>query len=322
MSENGKHMNRYTSSDIQKYVEGKLSAQEMHEMEKAALDDPFLADAIEGFGYISSTQSEATIKKDTEELHQRLHGRVSGKKKSSSIAFIRLKIAAVAIIILGIAGLTFNSILNKSLPKENVARFKPSNNVSDSVIQHDKATTIQTQKDSETAGNIDSSMQPASAKPKKERSRKASAKNATDKEIQETMEESEPEIRKKEIASFKKENADMAKSGEPGFRLDSIKTKPTAALEPGEALQGKVAGVEISHNRLKTLNRNFISGRVVDANNQPVAGASVFSKNKKTAALTNNDGIFKLNNSNNNPTIDVQVNSIGFQPATATLSNN
>ena len=45
MSENNYHIN-YSASDIEKYWKGQLSAAEMHSMEKAAMDDPFLADAI------------------------------------------------------------------------------------------------------------------------------------------------------------------------------------------------------------------------------------------------------------------------------------
>ena len=44
-----KNIKTFTASDIQKYHNGLLSAKEMHEMEKAALDDPFLADALEGY---------------------------------------------------------------------------------------------------------------------------------------------------------------------------------------------------------------------------------------------------------------------------------
>src|SRR4051812_27321315 len=39
----------YTARDIQQYLDGKLGPSEMHAMEKAALDDPFLAEAMEGY---------------------------------------------------------------------------------------------------------------------------------------------------------------------------------------------------------------------------------------------------------------------------------
>jgi hypothetical protein len=48
MAEQNTHIN-YSAEDIERYLKGKMSAKEMHDMEKAALQDPFLADAIEGF---------------------------------------------------------------------------------------------------------------------------------------------------------------------------------------------------------------------------------------------------------------------------------
>lgn len=39
----------YNANDIQEYLSGKLTPLQMHAMEKAALDDPFLAEAIEGY---------------------------------------------------------------------------------------------------------------------------------------------------------------------------------------------------------------------------------------------------------------------------------
>ena len=48
MAEQNAHIN-YSVEDIERYLKGKMSAKEMHDMEKAALQDSFLADAIEGF---------------------------------------------------------------------------------------------------------------------------------------------------------------------------------------------------------------------------------------------------------------------------------
>ncbi|MDB5252513.1 MAG: hypothetical protein JWP27_1682, partial [Flaviaesturariibacter sp.] len=45
--ENADHT-RYTASDIQRYHEGGLSPADRHALEKAALEDPFLADALDG----------------------------------------------------------------------------------------------------------------------------------------------------------------------------------------------------------------------------------------------------------------------------------
>lgn len=48
MANNNPHIN-YSQADIERYLQGKMTHAEMHALEKAALQDPFLADAIEGF---------------------------------------------------------------------------------------------------------------------------------------------------------------------------------------------------------------------------------------------------------------------------------
>jgi hypothetical protein len=48
MANNNQHIH-YSKSAIEKYLQGKMTHAEMYALEKAALQDPFLADAIEGF---------------------------------------------------------------------------------------------------------------------------------------------------------------------------------------------------------------------------------------------------------------------------------
>ena len=77
--DDNKNMTHYSTADIQKYLEGKLSAVEMHVMEKAALDDPFLADAIEGVQEHLKHSKAASFNADLESLEKRLQEKVAGK---------------------------------------------------------------------------------------------------------------------------------------------------------------------------------------------------------------------------------------------------
>ena len=47
----GKNHINYTSEDFKRYYSGTMTAAERHALEKAALDDPFLADALEGYKF-------------------------------------------------------------------------------------------------------------------------------------------------------------------------------------------------------------------------------------------------------------------------------
>ena len=48
----------YTAIDFARYHDGNMEAKEMHSLEKAALEDPFLADALEGYIHTSSATED------------------------------------------------------------------------------------------------------------------------------------------------------------------------------------------------------------------------------------------------------------------------
>jgi len=83
-------------SQIKKYLQGGLDNRAMHELERRALDDPFLADALEGFEKAGTQQQ-----KNLDDLSQRLQGRVD-KKVIRVIPWARLSIAASVLIIIGV----------------------------------------------------------------------------------------------------------------------------------------------------------------------------------------------------------------------------
>ena len=61
-----------------KYLEGKLSSEEQHEVEKNALEDDFEADALEG---LQDFNNKATIAALVEQLNQDIKKKTEKKKK-------------------------------------------------------------------------------------------------------------------------------------------------------------------------------------------------------------------------------------------------
>ncbi len=102
MMSRNKNSTHYSATDIEKYRKGELSARDMHDLEQAALDDPFLADAIEGL-----TQHPA-LQQDLDDLHHRLDIKVNEASRRHKIRSIqsRITLAAALILLLGI-GYTF-----------------------------------------------------------------------------------------------------------------------------------------------------------------------------------------------------------------------
>src|SRR5215471_7756319 len=108
MAEHPAHIN-YTFDDIQRYLQGKMSPAEMHAMEKAALQDPFLADAIEGYREISTSVAGQHLNE--------INAALTGKQENPIVVpFIRrfkwMRIAALIIVFAGI-GVTGFYILNR-----------------------------------------------------------------------------------------------------------------------------------------------------------------------------------------------------------------
>ncbi len=98
------NIKQFTAADIEKYHKGLLSAKEKHDLEKAALDDPFLADALEGYAFAGSNVSG-----DLADLKKRLGTRAGSAKmvqmkgsRNNLSPFMR---AAAILIILASAGL-------------------------------------------------------------------------------------------------------------------------------------------------------------------------------------------------------------------------
>src|SRR5688500_9534868 len=91
----------YTAADFANYHAGKMPPGEMNALEKAALEDPFLEDALEGYAHTTA------IENDIEELNDRL-GKRRKKKNIFFLSFAENKwwrIAALFFIIGGSAWL-------------------------------------------------------------------------------------------------------------------------------------------------------------------------------------------------------------------------
>ncbi len=86
----------YSAADIARYHAGQMPAHEMHALEKAALDDPFLADALEGY------QFTATPAADLQSIRERLFEK-QGENKRRTVWMVPqwLKVAAILLVLAG-----------------------------------------------------------------------------------------------------------------------------------------------------------------------------------------------------------------------------
>ncbi len=95
-------------TDVRKYLAGELSAREMHDLEKAALDDPFLTDALEGLALRADP-----LDHDLTELKARLDARVNEKKKHRVVP-LWMRVAAAVILLVGLGTTVYYTQQGKS----------------------------------------------------------------------------------------------------------------------------------------------------------------------------------------------------------------
>jgi CarboxypepD_reg-like domain/Gram-negative bacterial TonB protein C-terminal len=104
----------YTAQDIEQYLTGKLTPQQMYAMEKAALDDEFLAEAIEGYGTMQPAdwKKELDIAKDTFNNNDTVKVVALPKRNNNWWK------AAAAILLLGGGAVTSYLLVNKNDRRE------------------------------------------------------------------------------------------------------------------------------------------------------------------------------------------------------------
>src|SRR5215204_3107586 len=97
----------YTANDIERYHSGLLSAAEMNALEKAALDDPFLADALEGYAHAKTPAADVSL------LQERLQQRIGKDEKKKRLFYIGsswMKVAALFILFAGGGWLIYQTL--------------------------------------------------------------------------------------------------------------------------------------------------------------------------------------------------------------------
>src|ERR1051325_7502291 len=129
----------YTAKDIERYHRGEMSPAERHLLEKAALDDPMLADALEGYSFAPTPAA------DLQTLQNRLQQRIN-KDKKRSLFFIGnnwMKIAALFIILAGGGWLVFQTLSNKNEKVATVTANKEANQpINNNAVAIDSAVTM------------------------------------------------------------------------------------------------------------------------------------------------------------------------------------
>lgn len=278
---------------LEDYLDGKLNAKGMHFVERQALEDPFVAEALEGLKQSPKRKQTLSI------LQKQLYDRVTQKpvkRKLWGITTQRLSIAATATVAFIAVSILFFMRETNRRNAETVARKADGVVVNLDTNAPLAATTTKTK---DSAININEATKSALIDQAIADGKSgALAKNTKSAPIVKTSESAvQTEQATANYQRFSKSRQSIA--------LGAPKMK-TSQEPMSEAM--------VSATPSTTTNQIVFSGNVIDQRNgQPVQGAVVKITGSDKITATNANGYFALPADSNSKDKDLVINALGFK---------
>jgi len=302
----GEINNIYTAEDIEKYFSGKLLPAQMHAMEKAALDDPFLAEAMEGYGAMKNDRWKKELTDIKEKFKEKKDDNTLVVPVTKSFKWWK---AAAAVLIIGGGGwLTYLFTNSAFTENKQIAVITVKKDSTDtSLTPANKPGVISSQLTKPATKNNE---QPSNAELKSiADSIRGSANHSTRSSKVRVIKNEAGVDDKKQYA----DNDDAPLVSEP------IQNNATSgyAKEPAKAI--------LKNNELTTdkkeapLNRIFIA-EVTGADNAPLPFANIYVLNESIGTYADVKGRFRLLSSDS--VLNIRVRAAGYLPRTFLLKSN
>ena len=327
----------YTAKDIAQYLDGKLAPAQMHAMEKAALDDPFLADAMEGFEVMKGKEWNGQLAALYEEF-------AAGKKVGAKVISLSRSTgkwwkAAAAILVIG-SGTAMTWLLTRNNEKESdkgqqIAQVIVSGK--DSAASNTTTGTLSST-ESKTTAKADTKLiiNPATGKT-------SSAITPTDATVradsgfvykpgiqkQLDVAKTEKVVTADEELEKNKTNQTTVNSAPPVLSQTNTLNTNGAGIKTAESVQAntvfedlarkKIAPNSTALNKTVPLNRRFIA-QVVGPDNAPLPYANINIRNENFGTYADVKGNFRLVSTDS--LLNVEVKSVGYLTRTYTLRSS
>ncbi len=313
----------YTARDIEQYLAGNLSPQQMHAMEKAALDDSFLAEAMEGYETVKDQEWNNHLVNLREQIGSKgtkakvipLHKPKNNRWK-----------AAAAVILIGTAAL-FAVLLNKKEEKRDAVTIaKVNTTTSDTLVlpvQPPLASVTETLNPSASATMEEKKSLPGSLakldKPVSADDRyiadptapqlKPAAGAIVSTDIDNPVPVTPPSNNTPASAAG---NADLAKE------INAENNKAAAKLFEEADIQSRQKSQ--SNAKKEAVLNNFFTAQVVAPDNTPLPFTNISIKKENFGTYADAKGMVRLVSTDS--ILQVEVKSVGYQPKTFSLRGN
>jgi len=278
---------------LEDYLDGKLDAKAMHFVERQALEDPFVAEALEGLKHSPKRKQTLSI------LQKQLHDRVAQKpvkRKLWGITTQRLSIAATATVAFIAVSILF---------------FMRETNRRNAEIAARKADGV--------IVNLDTTPAIASTTPKTKDSVLKTDNAIKSALIDQAIAEGKRGnlARNNKSASIVKASERITstpQTAEDYQRFGKAKSAPTLSARRMDISQEPLNNVMASAAPIAMADKIVFSGNVVDQRTgQPVQGAVVKIAGSDQITATDANGYFALPADSNSKDKDLVINALGFK---------
>ncbi len=274
----------YTAADFSNYHQGKMSPAEMHALEKAALEDPFLADALDGYAITQTTDNDLLA------LKKRLSASNHNSKVFSGSTFIYstwFRIAALLIVILGIGYFYYDKY------DGNETSLAKNKNAATDTLQIAEAKT-------EPLAPLTETTTLTEKNPITEKDEKNSKEN-----IERPINNSGIDDEKQTIT---------------GKEITTAVVPPSENVRL-ESENRRLAPITKQQNDIQNYSRYYTQqGNVTDLKGGPLQNVTIKDKNTNNGTITDYNGKFTLKTADSNAF--VSVGSVGYQSREVLLRNN
>ena len=281
---------------LEDYLDGKLDAKAMYQIEKLSLEDPFVAEALAGLSQSPRrTQSLSLLQKQLQE-------RIAQKpveQKRWRITSQRLSIAATAAVLFVTVSLLFWMRENKR--QEILA--SQTKKVDVNIVAEGAKTSPQVKETPQVAAAIDKALTDAKTNTLANNKKPKSVENKAIQSVVATA----PSLAKKAT-----EDSGVAKES-LSKEIAVIAAAPAANRN---ALSGRIAAPAFVQSPVK------VTGKVTDEDGEPIIGALVKSSTGNITTTTNARGEFVLKLDSNLSKEKLAIGSIGFKQKEVEIKAN
>ena len=300
MSKSKGHNKTNSLTTFFRYLKGKMDARDENAFERKLLNDPFEADALDGF----KSFDEDEIRNDLQSFKDKIQS--SQTNSNPFITKKSLAIAASIIVIMGIVSvLVFlqpdkpilvsehleKEVLSNKKSNQPVVKERQEKKVLQPIIQPEEEISEIIIEDSTFEYEFDkeSEIQKSDDQPIKAEAKKASMTKAKKAELKPV-------------------------SIEPQYTIASNRTRQQNDSGQQQVV-GTLKGAEFSGGGYGQIELVTIQGKVNDRYQHPVAGANVQVKGTKHATISKSDGSYELQFPLSDTSQPVTASFIGYKPA-------